>query len=150
MLQSRSFEKKLVKPLKNCFLDPICTEKRSLWATPKMEKFFFGRNNKSRSSAFRKFLFYQNICFDWVMNLFLSWVMFSVKKVSFPAKTSVISRFKQFVQPWIVRFFHQVSCNKWKHGKCQELLIFDRKLQVFISYLNDVKWKRSMACSVYS
>ena len=31
---------------------------------PKMEN-FFGRNNKSRSSAFRKFLFYQNIiCFD--------------------------------------------------------------------------------------
>ena len=28
------------------------------------EKKFFGRNNKSRSSAFRKFLFYQNICFD--------------------------------------------------------------------------------------
>ena len=52
-------------------------------------KKFFGRNKKSRSSAFRKFLFYQNICFDWVMNLFLSWVMFSVKKVSFPAKTAV-------------------------------------------------------------
>ena len=40
--------------------------------------------------AFRKFLFYQNtICFDWVMNFFLSWVMFSAKKVSFPAKTAV-------------------------------------------------------------
>ena len=55
----------------------------------KMKKNFFGRNNISRSSAFRKFLFYQNIiCFDWVMNLFLSWVMFSIKKVSFPAKTA--------------------------------------------------------------
>ena len=53
-------------------------------------KNFFGRNNKSRSSAFRKFLFYKNIiCFDWVMNLFLSRVMFSIKKVSFPAKTAV-------------------------------------------------------------
>ena len=40
------------------------------------EKYFFGRNNKSRSSAFRKFLFYQNIiCLDWVMNPFLFWVM---------------------------------------------------------------------------
>ena len=57
---------------------------------PWWKKNFFGRNNKSRSSAFRKFLFYQNIiCFDWVMNLFLSWVMFSVKKVSFSAKTAV-------------------------------------------------------------
>ena len=53
------------------------------------EFFFFGRNNKSRSSAFRKFLFYQNIiCFDWAINFFLSSVMFSVKKVSFPAKTA--------------------------------------------------------------
>ena len=56
------------------------------------EKYFFGRNNKSRSSAFRKFLFYQNIiCLDWVMNLFLFWVMFSDKKVSFPAKTDVLN-----------------------------------------------------------
>ena len=57
----------------------------------KDEKIFFGRNNKNRSSAFIKFLFYQDtICFDWVMNLFLSSVMFSVKKVSFPAKTAVL------------------------------------------------------------
>ena len=54
-------------------------------------KFFFGRNNKSRLSALRAFSIYQNIiCFDWVMNLFLSWVMVSVKKVSFPAKTAVL------------------------------------------------------------
>ena len=33
--------KKLVKPLKNCFLDPICIEKGSLWTTPKMKKKFF-------------------------------------------------------------------------------------------------------------
>ena len=39
----QKFWKKLVKPLKNCFLDPIqiCTEKRSLWTTAKMENFFF-------------------------------------------------------------------------------------------------------------
>ena len=31
----------------------------------KDEKIFFGRNNKNRSSAFIKFLFYQDtICFD--------------------------------------------------------------------------------------
>ena len=54
------------------------------------KKFFLAEIKKSRLSAFRKFLFYQNIiCFDWVMNLFLSWVMFSVKKVSFPAKSAV-------------------------------------------------------------
>ena len=50
---------------------------------------FFSRNNKIRSSAFRNFLFYQNlICFDWVMNAFLSRVSFFVKKVSFLAKTA--------------------------------------------------------------
>ena len=63
---------------------------------PKMKKkSFLGRNNKNRYSAFRKFLFHQNIvCFDWIMNLFLSSVMFSAKKVSFPAKTDVIMRQK--------------------------------------------------------
>ena len=84
MLQSSSSEKK-VKPLKNCFFEPNFTGKGSFWATPN-GIFFCCRNNKSRSSAFRKFLFYQNIvCFDWVMNLFLYW-MFSVKKVSFQLK----------------------------------------------------------------
>ena len=38
MLKSSSSEKKLVKPLKNCFLDPICIEKGSLWTTPKTKK----------------------------------------------------------------------------------------------------------------
>ena len=36
-------KKKLVKPFKNCFLDSICTEKGSLWSTPKM-----GKKNLSR------------------------------------------------------------------------------------------------------
>ena len=90
MLQSISSDKKLVKPSKNCFLGPICTKNGSLWATLKMKNISFGRNNKSRPSAFRSFFFYQNIiCFDWVMTLFLSWVMFFVKKVSFPAKIAV-------------------------------------------------------------
>ena len=79
-------EKKLVKPLQNFFFDLICIEKGSLWTTPKMEKKIFGRNN-NRSSVFRKFLFYQNIiCFDWVMNLFLSSVMFLSKKCHFQLK----------------------------------------------------------------
>ena len=71
-------------------MGPICTKNGSLLATLKMENNFFGRNNKSRSSGFWNFLFYQNIIlFGWVMNLFLSWMMFFVKKVSFPAKKDV-------------------------------------------------------------
>ena len=117
MLQSSNSEKNLAIPLKNCFLDPICTEKGSSWATPKVEKTFFGRNNKKRWSAFRKFLFYQNIiCFDWVMNLFLSWVTFSVKKVSFPAKTAVliVLQFFLWIPPrvsglWALLFWKRVD-----------------------------------------
>ena len=82
MLQSSSSEKKL---LKIAFLGPICTKKGHYGPHPKWKIIFFGKNNNSRSSAPRN-LFYQNIiCFGWVvMNFFLSWVMFFVKKVSFP------------------------------------------------------------------
>ena len=75
-------EKCWLKPLKNCcfWTQFVHSEKGSLPATSKVKKIFFGRNNKSKLSAFRRFLFYQNICLDWVMNLFLSWVVFSVKK----------------------------------------------------------------------
>ena len=94
MLQSSSSEKKLVKLLKNCFFGPNLHRKGVITAHSQHRKRFFSWNNKSRSSAFRKFLFYQNIiCFDWVMSLFLSWEMFSVKKVLFPAKTAVIFTF---------------------------------------------------------
>ena len=47
MLQSSSSEKKLVKPFKNCFLDPSCTEMGSLWATPTMENFFLAEITKA-------------------------------------------------------------------------------------------------------
>ena len=81
MLKSSSSEEKLVKPLKNCVLDPICIEKESLWTTPKMKKnIFFGRNKKNRSSAFRKFLFYQNIMF------WLSYESFSINQWCFLSK----------------------------------------------------------------
>ena len=57
--------------------------------TQNEKQLYFSRNNKSRSSAFRNFLFYQSIiCFGWVMNLFLFCVMFFIKKGSFPAKTA--------------------------------------------------------------
>ena len=79
-------KKKMAKPLKIAFFGPICTKKGLLWVTSKMQN-NKRRNNKRRSSGFRNFLFSQNIiCFSWVMNLFLSWVMFFVKKVSFSKK----------------------------------------------------------------
>ena len=77
MLQSHSSEKKLVKPLKNCFFGPNLHQKRVIMGHFHNGKNFFGRNNKSRSSAFKN-LFYQNmIGFDWFIKLFLSWVMFT-------------------------------------------------------------------------
>ena len=65
------------------------------------KEIFFGRNNKSRPLAFRNILFYQNAtCLDWVINLFVSWVMFFVKKVSFPAKTAVAENFVKNLTNW--------------------------------------------------
>ena len=86
-------KKKLVKPLKSCFLVPIYAKRGNYGHRSQWKMFFLGRNNRNWSLAFRNILFYQNIiCFDWIMNLFPSWVMFSVKKVSFPAKTAVNAR----------------------------------------------------------
>ena len=48
---------KLVKLLKNCFLDPICTEKGSLWVTPKMEKNFLAELTKADHQLSESFHF---------------------------------------------------------------------------------------------
>ena len=59
---------------------------------PRWKKKILPEITKADHQLSESFLFYQNIiCFDWVMNLFLSWVMFSIKKVSFPAKTAVLA-----------------------------------------------------------
>ena len=65
-------------------------KKRSLWAMPKIENNFFFQKKLKQIMNFQKNFCYQNIiCFDLVMNLFVSWwVLFFVKKVSFPAKTA--------------------------------------------------------------
>ena len=70
MLQFSGSEKKLVI----VFLDsgPNLHKKGPLWTMPKMESNFLKyRRSRRRSSAFRNFLFYQNIIsFDWFLNLF--------------------------------------------------------------------------------
>ena len=96
MLQSISSEKKLVKSLKNCFFGTNFHKNGAIMGHAPNETIFFGRNNKSKSSVFWNFLFYQNIiCLDWVMNLFLSWVMFFVKKVLFPKINFINIKTKQ-------------------------------------------------------
>ena len=87
----QKFWKKVGKTsLKNCFLDPISTEKGSLWATPKMEKnLFLAEKTKADHQLSESFYFIKISCFDWVMDLFLSWVNFSVKKESFPKITII-------------------------------------------------------------
>ena len=48
VLQSKSFEKKSVKPLKNCFFGPNLYRKEVIvWAMPKMEKFFLAEIKKA-------------------------------------------------------------------------------------------------------
>ena len=73
----QKFWKKVGKTSQKLFFGPNLHRKEVIMGHTQDGKFFLA----GRSSAFRKFLFYQNtICFDWVMNLFLSWVMFSVQK----------------------------------------------------------------------
>ena len=80
--------KKLVKALKNCFSGPDLNKNGVLICHTQNEKQFFDRNNKSRSSVFKNVLFYQNIiCFDWVIDFFLSWEWrFCQKKCHFQLK----------------------------------------------------------------
>ena len=67
-------KKKKIKPLKIFFFWTQFAQKGVVMGHAQDGKKIWGaKNNKSRSPAFRKFLFYQNIiCFDWVKNLFLS------------------------------------------------------------------------------
>ena len=113
MLQSRSSEKKLVKPLKNCFWQTQFPQKGHYGPHPN-EKQFFGRNNKRWLSAFRNFLFYQNILFwlsfDWsfsiLSDVFLSnKCHFQLKQLMMMANTSV-SYFKNLYiyQIWYVSY----------------------------------------------
>ena len=94
MLQSSSSEKYFIlKPLKIAILGSNLDKKGSGWACPKWKTliYFFFRNNKSRSLAFKKILLYQNIvCFEWVRNLFLFCEMLFWQKKSFPVKAAVI------------------------------------------------------------
>ena len=111
--------KKFVKNSKNCFLGPINAQERSHYGPRPNEKQFFGTNNKSQLSAFRNFLLYQNIiCFGWVVNLFLSWAMFFVKKMSFLTKITVLGKYNLFfdchlefphVFSWISWIFHVLN-----------------------------------------
>ena len=61
----QEFWKKLVKRFKSSFFGPNLHRKGVIMGNTQDGKIFFGRNNKSRSSVFRKFSFYQNIiCFN--------------------------------------------------------------------------------------
>ena len=82
MLKSSSSEKKLVKPLKNCFLDPICIEKGSLWTTPKMKKNFFLVEITKADHQFSESFYFIKISYVltelWIF-FFLEWCFLSKK-----------------------------------------------------------------------
>ena len=114
LLQSSISDKKLVKPQKKFFFGRNLHKKGVIIGHAQNGEKFFSRNNKSRSSAFRNFLFYQNICFDWVMNLFDVFC-----QVSFPAKTAVtcpnilialLPRVIQFLTDFFFAMSHYFSC----------------------------------------
>ena len=90
MLQSSSSEKKLVKPLKNCFLRPNLHRKGVIMGyTQDGKKMFFGRNNKSRSSVFGRILFIKisNVLSELWIFFYLEWCF--LLRRPFPAKTTV-------------------------------------------------------------
>ena len=58
----------------------VCTKERSLRPTPKKKNFFFGRNNKSRSSALRNFCFIKIFVLTELRIFLLSWFMFFCQK----------------------------------------------------------------------
>ena len=88
LLQSSSSEKKLVKPLKDCFFSPICTKKGSLWAKPKMKNnFFFAEIAKADQQLSESFILskYHIICFDWVT----LWIFFYFERCGVFCQKSV-------------------------------------------------------------
>ena len=91
MLKSSSSEKKLVKPLKNCFFGPNLHRKGVIMDHAQDEKkIFLVEITKADHQLSECFYF---IKISYVLTelciFFLSSMMFSVKKVSFPAKTAV-------------------------------------------------------------
>ena len=78
MLQSSSFEKKLIKSLKKCFFEPSLHKKGSLWATPNRKTIVLAEITKADHQLLETFYFIK-----------ISYVF--VKKVPFPAKKAYIS-----------------------------------------------------------
>ena len=77
--------RKISKIVKNCsFLKTLCRKKQDQqWSIPKIKSSFFPSNNK-KPKALNNVSFDQNItCFDWVMNDFLSGMIFCFQNWSF-------------------------------------------------------------------
>ena len=83
MFPSRSSEKKLVKPLKYCFFWTQFAQKRSLWATPKMEKLFFAEITKADHQLSESFYFIKIYVLTelWIF-FYLEWCFLSKKVIS--------------------------------------------------------------------
>ena len=107
MLQSSSSEKKLVKPLKNCFFGPNLHRKWVIMGYAQDgKKFFLAEITKADHQLSESFYF---IKISYVLTelwtfFYLEWCFLS-KKVSFPAKTAV----KLICLPLLVAFVVALS-----------------------------------------
>ena len=82
--------------------------------------------------SFKKVLFCQNIIpFDWVMNVSLSWVMFSVKKMLLPAKTAVSTKYN------LSKSFHEQN---FLRNAIFSVLISGVKLLLIHNWLKKCWW----------
>ena len=89
MLQSSSSEKRLVKPLKNCYFGPNLHRKEVIMGHAQDGKFFLAEITKADHQLQKVFILWKYhmlwLSYKSLCDVFS--VMFSVKKVPFPAKT---------------------------------------------------------------
>ena len=109
--------KKAGKTSEKLFLDPICIEKGSLWTTPKMKKKFFLVEIAKADHQLSESFYFIKISYIltelWIF--FLSSVMFSVKKVSFPASiaTDLSQYFRIYLMVSAIKYFIHGLSKRW-------------------------------------
>ena len=122
MLKSSSSEKKLLKPLKNCFFGPNLHRKGVIMdhAQDKKKNIFLVEITKADHQLSESFYF---IKISYVLTelwiFFLSSVIFSIKKVSFPAKTAVN-------QVWTFSFISLITWCDWKTHHIEMTTLFPK------------------------
>ena len=129
MLQSRSFEKKLVKPLKNCFFGPNLHRKGVIMGYAQDgKKFFLAEITKADHQLSESFYF---IKISYVLTKL--WIFFYLEWCFLSKKSHF-----QWKQLWTENRFHKLSFYFFKISYFQELFISSKywlsfmKMDIFL------------------